>query len=144
MKIALASVINASASLAAERNKIRKISAVLRKLSLNAAKNWQANSGAKRRESNRGAGMARYYGKVPWPEGQKNWAALLAAQFVATETILKRNYTTKRLTVTHTGTRYAYSLMRCAWSAPPCVGGKSPPREIQAPARRRRSPGRWR
>ena len=58
MKIALASVTRASASAAPERNKIKKTSAVLRKLSLNAAKNWHQNSGAKRLDSIRGGGIA--------------------------------------------------------------------------------------
>jgi hypothetical protein len=65
MKIALASVINASASAAPERNKIRNTSAVLRKLSLNAAKNWQANSGAKRLDRRRGGDMAPSVAKFP-------------------------------------------------------------------------------
>ena len=65
MKIALAVVISASAFAAPERNRIRNTSAVLRKLSLNAAKNWQANKGAKRLDSIRGGGMQLDYGKVP-------------------------------------------------------------------------------
>ncbi len=48
MKIALANVISAPASPAPDRNKMRNTSAVFRKLSLNAAKNWHQNSGAKR------------------------------------------------------------------------------------------------
>jgi hypothetical protein len=42
---------------------MRNTSAVLRKLSLNAAKNWQANSGAKRLDSK--SDPMRDYGKVP-------------------------------------------------------------------------------
>ena len=61
MNIALASVINAAAS-GRPPNKMRKTSAVLRKLSLKAAKNWQANSGAKRLDSK--SGPMRDYGKV--------------------------------------------------------------------------------
>src|ERR1022692_4486119 len=57
MKMALASVISASASAAPERNRIRNTSAVLRKLSLNAAKNWHQNSGAKRLDNIRGGGI---------------------------------------------------------------------------------------
>ena len=56
--MALASVISASASAAPERNKIKNTSAVLRKLSLNAAKNWHQNSGAKRLDKIRGGGIA--------------------------------------------------------------------------------------
>src|SRR6185312_3042089 len=56
MKIALASVISASASARAP-NRIKKTSVVLRKLSLNAAKNWHQNSGAKRLDSIRGGGI---------------------------------------------------------------------------------------
>src|SRR5476651_1650574 len=58
MKIALASVIKNSASAAPERNRIKNTSAVLRKLSLNAAKNWHQNSGAKRLDNIRGGGIA--------------------------------------------------------------------------------------
>ena len=65
MKMALASVTRASASAAAERNKIRKTSEVLRKLSLNAAKNWHQNSGAKRLDSSRGGGIALIIAKFP-------------------------------------------------------------------------------
>ena len=50
-------VINASAS-AYPRNRTRKTSAVLRKLSLKAAKNWHQNSGANRRESSSGVPVA--------------------------------------------------------------------------------------
>src|SRR5579875_318072 len=63
MKTALAVVIKASPS-AWPPNRIRNTSAVRKKLSLNAAKNWQANSGAKRLESKSG-GMAADYRKVP-------------------------------------------------------------------------------
>src|SRR5512144_1863953 len=52
--MALAKVTSASAPAASVRNRIKKTSAVLRKLSLNAAKNWHQNSGAKRRERIRG------------------------------------------------------------------------------------------
>src|SRR5450830_1498916 len=65
IKIALANVISASTSAVPERNKMRKTSEVLRKLSLNAAKNWHQNSGAKRLESIRGGGMPRDYCRVP-------------------------------------------------------------------------------
>ncbi len=55
MKTALASVISASPLSPLIWNRMRKTSAVLRKLSLNAAKNWQQNSGVKRLENSRGA-----------------------------------------------------------------------------------------
>jgi hypothetical protein len=42
-----------------------KTSVVLRKLSLNAAKNWHQNSGANRLDSRRGVGMPGHYCKVP-------------------------------------------------------------------------------
>ena len=64
MNTALAAVTSAAASAPPAWNKIKKTSAVLRKLSLNAAKNWQQNSGAKRLE-NMSGGIARDYGKVP-------------------------------------------------------------------------------
>src|SRR5262245_60766951 len=51
MKTAGASVINAPAAEPPILNRIRKINACLRKLSLNAAKNWHQNKGAKRRLS---------------------------------------------------------------------------------------------
>jgi hypothetical protein len=46
-------------------NRITKTSAVLRKLSLNAAKNWHQNSGANRLDNSRGDGMPPHYCKVP-------------------------------------------------------------------------------
>jgi hypothetical protein len=46
---------------------MRKTSAVLRKLSLNAAKNWHQNNGAKRLDSIRGGGITLNYCKVPAP-----------------------------------------------------------------------------
>ena len=63
MKIALASVISAAASdcVTSAPNRIRKTSAVLRKLSLNAAKNWHQNKGAKRLENISGLDMRRQY-----------------------------------------------------------------------------------
>src|SRR5262249_25651446 len=48
-----------------DRNRVTKTSAVFRKLSLNAAKNWHQNRGANRLDSNRGSGMPPYYCKVP-------------------------------------------------------------------------------
>src|SRR6185312_16705441 len=57
MNIALASVIRAGASASSPRNRIRKTSAVLRKLSLKAAKNWHQNSAAKRLDSSRGGAI---------------------------------------------------------------------------------------
>ena len=54
MKTAPASVISAPASAPPRRKRMRKTSAVLRKLSLNAAKNWHQNSGAKRLDSSSG------------------------------------------------------------------------------------------
>src|SRR5665647_3818779 len=87
MKIALAKVINASASAAPERNKIRKTSAVLRKLSLNAAKNWHQNSGAKRLDSISGGGMPQYC-RVPPPimdDHKKNWRPFWPPRRVATD-----------------------------------------------------------
>src|SRR5688572_11138978 len=54
MNTAAASVISVSAEPPPILKRIRKTSAFLRKLSLNAEKNWHQNSGAKRRDSNRG------------------------------------------------------------------------------------------
>src|SRR5262245_36372808 len=48
-----------------DRNRMTKTSAVFRKLSLNAAKNWHQNRGANRLDSNRGSGMPPHYCKVP-------------------------------------------------------------------------------
>jgi hypothetical protein len=45
-------------------NRTTKASAVLRKLSLNAAKNWHQKSGANFLDSNKGAGMLSYYCKI--------------------------------------------------------------------------------
>jgi hypothetical protein len=42
-----------------------KTSAVLRKLSLNAAKNWHQNSGANFRDNIKGGDMSPHYAKVP-------------------------------------------------------------------------------
>src|SRR5947209_6793206 len=53
MNTAAASVMSASASGPPILNRIRKTSAFLRKLSLNAEKNWHQNSGAKRRVNNK-------------------------------------------------------------------------------------------
>ena len=64
MKTALASVISAPLLSPATWNRMRKTSAVLRKLSLNAAKNWHQNRGAKRLDSMSG-GMRSAYCKVP-------------------------------------------------------------------------------
>src|SRR5262249_62327340 len=58
MKTAAASVISASASAPPMWNSRRKTSDVLRKLSLNAAKNWVQNRGAKRRVISREEDMA--------------------------------------------------------------------------------------
>src|SRR5262249_27944897 len=58
MKTAAASVISASASAPPIWNRSRKASEVLRKLSLNAAKNWVQNRGAKRRVISRDEDMA--------------------------------------------------------------------------------------
>src|SRR5262245_22955823 len=77
MKTAPADVISASGLLMPDWNRITKTSAVLRKLSLNAAKNWHQKSGANFLDSNKGAGMLSYYCKVPGaPPGtmQKNAA----------------------------------------------------------------------
>src|SRR5262249_12195058 len=52
MKTAAASVISASAAAPPIWNRMRKTSALLRKLSLNAEKNWVQNRGAKRRVIN--------------------------------------------------------------------------------------------
>ncbi len=54
MNTALASVISASASAPLRLNRMRKTSEVFRKLSLNAAKNWHQNRGAKRLDSSSG------------------------------------------------------------------------------------------
>ena len=90
MKIALASVISASAPAAPEWNRIRNTSAVFRKLSLNAAKNWHQNSGAKRLDSIRGGGMPLIIAKFPLagrapPIGKKKSGGLLAACRLATD-----------------------------------------------------------
>jgi hypothetical protein len=53
MKTAGASVTSTPALVPPILNRMRKISACLRKLSLNAAKNWVQNSGAKRRVSSK-------------------------------------------------------------------------------------------
>src|SRR5262245_43047757 len=58
MNTAAASVISASASAPPIWNSRRKTSEVLRKLSLNAAKNWVQNRGAKRRVISRNEDMA--------------------------------------------------------------------------------------
>src|SRR5436190_23090682 len=57
MNTAAANVISASASEPPIWNRIRKTSEFLRKLSLNAAKNWVQNSGAKRRVSSKDEDM---------------------------------------------------------------------------------------
>ena len=67
MKMALAMVIKASLPPPGDPNRIRNTSAVLRKLSLKAAKNWHQNSGAKRRENKRGEDMALHTTKFPTP-----------------------------------------------------------------------------
>src|SRR5262245_26418608 len=54
MNTAAASVISVSAELPPILYRIRKTSAFLRKLSLNAEKNWHQNSGAKRRDDRSG------------------------------------------------------------------------------------------
>src|SRR5471032_1569965 len=82
MKIALASVIKASASAAPARNRIRNASAVFRKLSLNAAKNWHQNSGAKRLESTRESGIPLIIAELQQTRvtlHTKKWGGLLAA-----------------------------------------------------------------
>src|SRR5882672_4789309 len=58
MKTAAASVINASPADPPIWNRIRKTSEFLRKLSLNAEKNWVQNRGAKRRVSSKDEDMA--------------------------------------------------------------------------------------
>src|ERR1700759_453680 len=58
MNTAAASVINARAPEPPIWNRMRKTSAFLRKLSLNAEKNWGQNRGAKRRVINRDEDMA--------------------------------------------------------------------------------------
>src|SRR5207302_8757735 len=58
MNTAAANVMSASAVSPPTRNRIRKTSAFLRKLSLNAEKNWVQNSGAKRRVSSKDEDMA--------------------------------------------------------------------------------------
>src|SRR6516164_8767993 len=67
MKTAAASVISASASAPPIWNRSRKTSEVLRKLSLNAAKNWVQNRGAKRRVISRDEDMA--FPLVQWARG---------------------------------------------------------------------------
>src|SRR5258708_39977607 len=71
MKTAAASVISASASAPPIWNSRRKTSEVLRKLSLNAAKNWVQNRGAKRRVISRDEDMA--FPLVPTGAGPR-WA----------------------------------------------------------------------
>src|SRR5262249_10701812 len=68
MKTAAASVMSASAPAPPIWNRIRKTSAFLRKLSLNAAKNWVQNRGAKRRVINRDEDMA----LPPVPNGPRD------------------------------------------------------------------------
>ena len=68
MKTASAKVMSASASAPPIWNRIRKTSAFLRKLSLNAAKNWVQNRGAKRRVINRDEDMA----LPPVPNGPRD------------------------------------------------------------------------
>src|SRR5262245_61255681 len=58
MNTAAASVIKLSAAWPPILNRIRNTRAFLRKLSLNAEKNWHQNSGAKRRDHNRGLDSA--------------------------------------------------------------------------------------
>src|SRR5262245_24550602 len=65
MKTAPADVISVSGLLMPDWNRMTKTRAVLRKLSLNAAKNWHQKSGANFLDSNRGAGMLSHYCKVP-------------------------------------------------------------------------------
>src|SRR5665647_1844995 len=103
MKIALAVVMRASPPAAPEPNKIIKTSAAFRKLSLNAAKNWHQNSGAKRLDSIRGGGMPIDESMIPIPGNRfcgrigrhptqssggaplaKKLGGLLAAQRIAT------------------------------------------------------------
>src|SRR5215203_2783332 len=79
MNTAAASVMRDSAAEPPILNRIRNTRAFLRKLSLNAEKNWHQNSGAKRRDSRRdleaagdGAVMGQAYAKNPrlrpaWP-----------------------------------------------------------------------------
>jgi hypothetical protein len=75
MKTAPADVISASGLPMPDWNRITKTSAVLRKLSLNAANNWHQKRGANFLDSNRGAGMLSYYCKVsgapPWHNAKK-------------------------------------------------------------------------
>src|SRR5271169_3274883 len=95
MKMALASVIMDSASAAAVRNKIRKISEVLRKFSLNAAKNWHQNNGAKRLDSIRGGGMAPIIAKFQprvAPYRQQNGRPKGRPRRLASDRTHKRNY----------------------------------------------------
>src|SRR5947208_6814531 len=67
MKTAAASVMSASASVPPMWNRMRKTSAFLRKLSLNAEKNWVQNRGAKRRVISRDEDMAQFF-PVPVPQ----------------------------------------------------------------------------
>src|ERR1043166_1824614 len=64
-------------------NRMMKISACLRKLSLNAAKNWHQNSGAKRRVSSKDDDMASPVVRAGWPDVDdifgKRTIALLAS-----------------------------------------------------------------
>src|SRR6266567_5138768 len=87
MKMALAVVISASAPAPLAPNRMRKTSAVLRKLSLKAAKNWHQNKGAKRRDNIRGDGMPLNITKFHRARsaeltklGTKKLSGLLAAQ----------------------------------------------------------------
>src|ERR1019366_8951374 len=95
MKMALASVIKASASAAPERNRIRNTSAVLRKLSLNAAKNWHQNSGAKLLEKIGGGGIAAIIEKFPRgvaPRENKNGRSRGRPRLCSNKTQRQRNY----------------------------------------------------
>src|SRR5262245_61428913 len=89
MKTAAASVMSASASAPPIWNRMRKTSAFLRKLSLNAEKNWVQNRGAKRRVINKDEDMtlpvvrstaAATVLAVPWAGHRRDSHARLEAQ----------------------------------------------------------------
>src|ERR1700747_1588973 len=91
MNTAAASVISASASAPPIWNSRRKTSEVLRKLSLNAAKNWVQNRGAKRRVISRDEDMA--FPLVPGgaaPKMREQCVQLTGAHGLRDDNLVKR------------------------------------------------------
>src|SRR5215471_7496115 len=88
MKTAPANVMSASEPAVPDLKRMTKTNAVFRKLSLNAAKNWHQNNGAKRLDNIRGVGMSLHYCKVPALSRQgphKKRAAFRPPVFVSDE-----------------------------------------------------------